>query len=366
MTHTRLLLILLGALAASPSTAQSTTPPPAPVVVDQVISATTEESRESITGHIQAREELTVMALQGGELQIIREAGEYILQGEIVAAIDPQPLVLRREEQQARLDRSSVSLRNTERRIQRFDALDDREFVSTTELDDLHEQRDLHKADIKIARSQIAQLDDQIRRTEVRAPFDGVLLNRSHHPGEYVLQGTVLGNFIGTRSYELRVQMPLRWIGELQPGSTLEFASEHPALTGLATVRAIIPAVGAESQTYELRADLTRPEKSTWPVGQLVSVHVPTEKTEGALMVPRDALVLRREGARVIRIRDDNTAEWVTVTVGRGFGDWIVVSGDLHEGHRIAVRGAERLSAGQSVEVLRDLAAERQAAPVAG
>lgn len=365
MTYHRHLLALICVIATSPAAAQPS-PPPAPVVVDRVISAATEESRESITGHIQARQELTLMALQAGELQTLCEPGEYAQQGQVLAAIDQQPLVLRREEQQARLERSRVSLRNTERRIKRFDALDDREFVSTTELDDLHEQRDLLKADIQIARSQIAQLDDQIKRTNLLAPYDGVVISRTHHPGEYVTPGTVLGHFVGTSSFELRVQMPLRWLGALSPGSTIEFAAENAAAKGQATVRTIIPSVGAESQTYELRADLVQTREQRWPVGQLVSVHVPSEKTGDALMVPRDALVLRREGARVIRIRDDDTAEWVPVTVGRGFGSWIVVSGDLSEGHRIAVRGAERLSAGQSVEILRDLAAERQTTPAAG
>ncbi len=366
MHSTRLLPALLGIIASATAMAQPGPQTAAPVVVDQVISVANEQSRESITGHIQARQEMTVMALQAGELILVREPGEYVLQGELLAAIDRKPLELRRDEQQARLERSQVSLRNTERRIQRFDALDDRDFVSTTELDDLYEQRDLLKADIRIARSQIAQLEDQITRTELRAPFDGVVLNRSHHPGEYVTPGTVLGNFAGNRNFELRVQMPLRWLGEISPGSTLEFATEHPPTTGVATVRSVIPAVGTESQTYELRADLTHPREASWPVGQLVSVHVPTEKTADALMVPRDALVLRREGARVIRIRDDNTAEWVPVTLGRGFGEWIVVDGNLRAGHRIAVRGAERLSSGQSVEVLRDLATERQTVPVAG
>jgi len=366
MPYTRLLPALFCSVFVATAHAQPGPSAPAPVVVDAVISRASEQSRESITGHIQAREELTVMALQAGELMRIREPGEYVLQGELLVATDRTPLTLRRDEQQARLERSRVSLANTERRIQRLDALDKREFVSTTERDDLYEQRDLLKADIRIARTQIAQLDDQIRRTELQAPFDGVMLSRSHHPGEYVTPGTVLGNFVGSRHFELRVQMPLRWLGELDPGSTLEFAIDHPPTRGLATVRAIIPAVGTESQTYELRADLTQPAKANWPVGQLVSVHVPREKSAGALMVPRDALVLRREGARVIRIRDDNTAEWVPVTVGRGFGEWIVVSGDLRAGHRIAVRGAERLNAGQRVEVLRDLAAERQTLPATG
>ena len=70
------------------------------------------------------------------------------------------------------------------------------------------------------------------------------------------------------------------------------------------------------------------------------------------LAVPRDALVLRREGTSVFRILEDDTAERVTVSTGLGAGGMIQVTGGLAVGDRVVIRGAERLREGQKVSVL--------------
>ncbi|MEE9142431.1 MAG: efflux transporter periplasmic adaptor subunit, partial [Gammaproteobacteria bacterium] len=72
------------------------------------------------------------------------------------------------------------------------------------------------------------------------------------------------------------------------------------------------------------------------------------------------ALVLRREGTSVYRINDDvcgddetpcQTAEQISVVTGLGDGTMIQISGDVHPGDSVVVRGAERLRPGQPVTV---------------
>ena len=84
---------------------------------------------------------------------------------------------------------------------------------------------------------------------------------------------------------------------------------------------------------------------------------MPTAVAQEVLTVPRDALVLRREGAFVYRIDDESVAEQVQVTTGLGAGNLIEVVGDLREGDRVVVRGAERLSTGAVVSISEDLGA---------
>jgi len=68
--------------------------------------------------------------------------------------------------------------------------------------------------------------------------------------------------------------------------------------------------------------------------------------------VPRDALVLRQNGSFVFRINADNKAEQVKVEIGDSSGELIAVHGDLAEGDRVAIRGAENLSQGTEVKIL--------------
>lgn len=334
--------------------------PPPSVVVDAVRAGNTEASSRALSGHVYTRQTLTVMASQAGRLLWIREAGEVAKAGEPLAKLDTQPLELAREEQLARLRRSGVELKHMDKRLSRAQQLDAQAFVSRTELDDLRERRELALADIAIARAQVSQLDDRIARATVLAPFDGVVTEQLRHAGEEVGAGAVLGAFLGTGALEVRAQVPLRWLKLLQPGSQIPVLAT--AQQGWAVVRSSIPAADTTSQTFELRADI--PSPSAWAIGQLVELQLPELQAQSSLLVPRDAVVLRREGARVVRIDSTETAHWVRVELGRGQGEWIAVRGPLQVGDRVAVRGAERLGDQQSVQVLRDLAAEPSAAPV--
>ena len=68
------------------------------------------------------------------------------------------------------------------------------------------------------------------------------------------------------------------------------------------------------------------------------------------IAVPRDALVLRRDGTTVFRILADDTAERVSVQTGIAAGDLIEVTG-IEPGDRVVTRGGERLRPGQKVVI---------------
>jgi multidrug efflux pump subunit AcrA (membrane-fusion protein) len=70
-----------------------------------------------------------------------------------------------------------------------------------------------------------------------------------------------------------------------------------------------------------------------------------------ALVVNRDALILRPGGISVFVVDQDNTVRQVPVTTGIGSGPLIEVAGDVRPGERVVVRGNERLRPGQAVTV---------------
>ncbi len=334
--------------------------PRAPVAVD-VVRGEAVEAMQTATGAIYAREELLLRAPVAGRLAWILEAGQWAQEGQDLARIDATPLVLQREEQLARIRRSQVQLKNLDTRLQRYTELKAEDYATDVELDDLRAQRDLARADLDIARAQVRQLDDRIARATIRAPFDGVVTAQNRHAAEEVAQGEELARIVNVSEVELRAQLPLSWLSRLKAGDVLEASGAGHTLLG--TIRSLIPDGNRMAQTFEARIDLPPEAAQIWAPGQLADVRLPTALLDQALLVPRDALVLRREAKYVYRITPDSTAEQVKVTLGPGRGEWIVVQGELSPGDRVAVRGAERLSNGQAVEVVRDLAAERNPQP---
>ena len=113
-----------------------------------------------------------------------------------------------------------------------------------------------------------------------------------------------------------------------------------------ARIRKVIPAANSQSQTFEVRLELPANAPRLVAAGQLVSVSL-SLSANLALTVPRDSVVLREDGAFVMRINDDAKAERVAVEVSEASGDQISVRGELQSGDRVAVRGAEALDDGE-------------------
>jgi multidrug efflux pump subunit AcrA (membrane-fusion protein) len=137
---------------------------------------------------------------------------------------------------------------------------------------------------------------------------------------------------------------PLNTVNFVTNESVLELHNDyrHDA----AKVRTIVPFGNPQSHMFEVRLDV---DAEKWTVGESARLSMPTANVREVLTVPRDALVLRREGTSVFRVKDDMTVEQINVITGLGDGEYIEVIGQLSAGDNVVTRGAERLNTGMQV-----------------
>jgi RND family efflux transporter MFP subunit len=323
-----------------------------PARVVQVASVERTEIAPTIAvpGTIYSRNEVQVTAGVAGQLLNVLEPGTLVQQGEPVARIDTGPLRLQRAEQEALLQRAEINVRQLESQLRRQRELQGSDLVSEFELEQTQANRDLAISDANITRVRIRQIDDQIRRADVRAPFAGVVINRTHRGGEDVARGQALAVLTDVTNMEVRAFVPLKHLPRTVVGDPISVFAADTTVEG--KIRALVPTGDIRSQTFEARIDLPVSATADWTVGQLVSVGVPIRARQQVLAVPRDALVLRHNGSFVFRINEDDTAEQVAVELGDSAGDLIAVRGSLREGDRVAIRGAENLRDGMATKIL--------------
>ena len=346
ITTTCLVLPLL--LVASTAIAQQTPPPS----VVQVASVTRTELAPTVPvpGTIYSRNDIQVTASIAGQLTLVAEPGTFIQRGESVARLDTRPLRLQRSEQEALLARAEINVRQLDSQLRRQRELGDSNLVSEFDIEQTTANRDLAISDVNITRVRIQQIDDQIARANVRAPFSGVVISRLRRAGEDVARGEILAQMTDTRNLEVRAFVPLKHLPRTVVGDPIDVSATNAAYEG--RIRVLVPTGDIRSQTFEARIDLPQEAAASWTVGQLVSVAVPIKAREISLTVPRDALVLRSNGAFVFRVNADNIAERIQVEVGDSSGEIIGVRGSLHEGDRVAIRGAENLREGSAVKIM--------------
>ena len=88
--------------------------------------------------------------------------------------------------------------------------------------------------------------------------------------------------------------------------------------------------------------------------GTAVTVSLPKQAPKEAILVPRDALILRENETYVLTIDDELKEQKVSVLVGQGVDSWISVTGALSIDDSVVVRGGERLQSGEKVRFLSD------------
>jgi membrane fusion protein (multidrug efflux system) len=228
-------------------------------------------------------------------------------------------------------------------------------------------QTDLVAIDTTIERAQLALEKEQLSLawTEVRAPFDGVIAERSVEVGDAVSSGASLFVLTDTDRVRVIVHRPQRELtffraAGARASAPIEIAAFPDALPGesyAGKIRIVSPTIDPTSGSFRLTIDLEQPpEDSARPrllPGMLVRLEVIVERHPDALVVPKRAL--RREGDRrfLFTVCDGQARR---VDVAEGFTDDESIEvvparpEDLAPGEPVVVVGNRDLEDGDEVE----------------
>lgn len=309
-------------------------------------------------GTVYGKNSVALNVTTPGLLSYVIEPGQSVKQGDVVARIDMLPLELEKAKQQIMIERGEINLRLQKQELARLKQLAKTSSAAANQVDLVQNQHDLAEADIKLAKLNLAQIDDRISKASVKAPFNGVISERFVQAGSDVTRGQQLVHLIDSENLEIRAFVPIKYLNYVSLGQTmaLEFGRFDSKQAGSATISAVIPASDPKSQTFEVRGTIN---DKGFASGQLLDVALQVGKAQPVLLVHRDALILRQQGVHVVKIDSNNQAKRIAVEVGKGQGNTVEIipldATALKAGDFVAIRGAERLADGQEVEVQNKL-----------
>jgi RND family efflux transporter MFP subunit len=339
------LLVPLVDFDVDASTPELPQAPPAIVSVAPAVS-TELAPRHWAPGSVISRQDARVASEQSGRVVRVAEVGQHVRAGEAIAVLDDTALRLREQENQAELGRIQAQLDLATRQEQRYAQLAAQQNIARAQYDQLRSERDALVQDRARSQSLLAQTRYQRAQMTVRAPFSGVVAERLVQLGEYVANGAAVARLVDTGAREVRVRAPVDLARHLAVGMPVQVRvagkeEAHP-------VSAFVPVGDEASRQLELRIALGAQEL---PVGSAVEVGMPSDAPRRVVAVPRDAVILRREGNFVLRVDLAGKAERLAVEAGTEVGDLVEVNGAVKAGDRLIVRGGERVEPGQRVTI---------------
>jgi len=299
-----------------------------------------------VSGTVVSRNNSQLAVEVSGRLVELAELGTRVKKGDVIAKIDDSVLLLKQQEESASVESETSRLKFLESEVKRKTSLAKRNLSAKTDLDQTISDRDVAKGNLSAAKARLAKTQQDLTFSQLKAPFDGLVAERLSNIGEYVNNGTAIVRLVETAHLEASVFVPLTAYRFLTQAKSL--AVESPLGNGLAPIQNLVPVAESRSHLMLVRLDMS---SFDWPVGLTIKVAVANGNSQEVLAVPRDALILRREGVSVFRINGENKAEQIPVKVGIGAGEYVEVISELKAGDQVVIRGGENLRPDQVVQI---------------
>ena len=297
------------------------------------------------SGLVLSKNDVRLPAELAGRLISVADVGTKLNKGDVVARIDDTFLQQQRTEEQATIKSEEARLALHSKEVQRYQRLIKKNNIAQTELDQSILDQALARSNISAAQARLAQIEERLRRSNIRAPFNGVISEKFIHAGEWSESGTAIVRIVDTKNLEVQVNVPQSIVALLSLGDKLTVLHQNISIP--AELATVVPVSNNNSRLFELRLIAEKP----LPPGSLVRIRVPNAEAQQVIAIHRDALVLRKGSTSVFRINEQEVAEQVEVTVGIGDGNYIQVIGDIQAGDQVVIRGGERLRPNMPVTI---------------
>ncbi len=214
--------------------------------------------------------------------------------------------------------------------------------ISQQEFDAAENAVSALQADIDLVRAQIA-------KTEIRAPFSGVVGLRTVSEGAYLSAFTTIATLQQLDPMKLEFSLPERYRERLKGGDTVNFRVESSPDVFTGEIYAFEPMVDAQTRSLKVRA-LCRNGGNELLPGSFAKVDVALREIEGALMLPTQAIIPDLRGQKVMTSRGGKATP-VSVGIGLRNDSTVQVISGLHAGDTVLITGIMQARPDMAVKV---------------
>jgi membrane fusion protein (multidrug efflux system) len=328
-------------------------------------------SGPAITGSVQPERRADLRAdVQAIVLKVLKENGDTVHKGDLLVHLDDTAI----RDQLASADATSrsagLALEQAQRQLERMESLRKSGMTSAQALDDAEGHRNGAQSDLEAAKARVILARQQLQRTEVRAPFDGVVTERKVSPGDTAQIGKELLKVIDPTSMRFEAMISADHVGEVRAGQAVHFRVNGYGEQDFAgKVRRVNPAANATTRQVEVLVDFVG-DKQPKLAGLYAEGRLETE-SKTSLTIPATAVVRDGDKASAFRVKDNKLQKVPLALADRDArsGDFIVAGG-LAEGDQVIRYPTTLLKDGQPVQTAAaaaksSMAASSAAAPLA-
>jgi RND family efflux transporter MFP subunit len=280
-----------------------------------VLDSVTLKSGPAISGTLTAEREARVRAqVAGTVIATYPEQGQRVAQGAVLARIDDQAVRDAYVSAKSQVTSAELAQRVAKRNLERSETLARAGAIADRDLETATWNATNADAQLADAKARLASAEQELQYTTVRAPFAGVVSERSASAGDVVQTGGALYMIIDPASLRFDGTVPAEQVGRLERGAPVEFAvSGYPGRVFAGEIDRINPT--ADPATRQVRVYVSVPNADQRLVAGLYAEGRVGTAVRRAVVAPASAVDQRGVMPTVLRIRHGRV-EQVTVELG--------------------------------------------------
>lgn len=295
-------------------------------------------STVNASGSLLANEEVEIRPeLQLRVMNLYFEEGSNVAKGQLLVKLDDADIT-------AQLKKVQAQQALTQKNVDRLAELLKINGVSKQEYDAAQTQQKSYDADIEA-------LKNQLRKTEIRAPFSGQIGLRNISEGAYVTPQTLIATLQQLNTLKVDFAIPEKYAQSIKNNSRLQFTIDGFTDTFNATVFAIEPKIDVTTRNIRVRARTQNTSGKLLP-GMFANVSLGIASHQNAVMVPTQAIMPIARGKQVIVVKGGK-ATYVTVETGLRDADLVEIIKGVQAGDTVVTTGLMQLKPNGDVRVAK-------------
>jgi RND family efflux transporter MFP subunit len=342
-----------GGAAAKPDSASAATP--AMTVGPENVTVVARDSIQSgpaISGSLQPERQATIRAEAAGTVTgTFAEAGQRVPKGTVLARIETTGLTDVVLSARTAVTSARLAYETAQRNAERNDRLLAAGAIAERDAEAARTQASAAASQLSAAQAQLASAERQLSNTTARAPFSGIVGERSVSTGDVVSIGGAMFTVVDPSSMQLEASVPADQLSQVRVGAPVRFTvNGYPGRIFAGKVQRVAPV--ADPVTKQVRIIAEVPNAGNALVGGLFAEGRVSSESRAALVVPVSAIDQRGTTPSIVRLRGGKV-ERVNVELGLrdDATERVEIRTGVQAGDTVLLGQAQAISAGTLVRV---------------
>jgi membrane fusion protein, multidrug efflux system len=298
-----------------------------------------------VRGNVETKENIMITPEFNGVLTSLNvRAGDRVRKGQVLARIDDGGMSAQLAQAQTQLQLAKTTFERQEKLWQQ---------KIGSEIQYLQA-----KTSFESQEKMVAQMNAQIAKTFVRAPFDGTVEDVKVEKGQVVGMGTELMRIVNLRDMYVTAQIPEAYLAKIKMNAPVNVAIQSIGKNFVGKVRQISNFINPNNRSFTVEVALNDPENLLRP-NQVAVLSIEDYVNNEALLIPQNALLETGDGKMVafviekLNAKNEGSIKRIAVETGLSSGPDVEIKKGLNVGDQVVIEGIRNIKEGAKAQVVK-------------